>query len=211
MASFARPFSKALATGLLALAATAATSDARAETRIGVVNVQYAVTQTEDGIRARNTFKKLFDKRQQDLDARQTDLARMREDIERQARVLSREAFTRRMEDWQKRMVDLQTLFVEHNKELQKKQAELTNPMMKKMIGIIGRIAKKSGYDVIVDATAVPYVRPDLDLTDQVIQMYNGGGAADEPTDEKKDGPKDAPKDAPADAPKEAPKDAPKP
>src|SRR6188768_1010253 len=100
MASFARSLSKALAVGLLALGTTAA-SDARAETRIGVVNVQYAVTQTEDGIRATNTFKKLFDKRQQDLDARQADLAKMREDIERQTRILSRESLTRRMEDWQ--------------------------------------------------------------------------------------------------------------
>ena len=179
MASALHPLTKALAVGLLAAAAAASTSDARADFRIGVVNVQYAVTQTEDGIRATNTFKKLFDKRQQDLDARQADLAKMREDIERQTRILSRESLTRRMEDWQKRMVDLQTTYVDHNRELQKKQAELTNPIMKKMLGVIGRIAKKNGYDVIVDAQAVPYVRADLDLTDQVVQMYNGGGGDD--------------------------------
>ena len=179
MAPVSRPIPQAHAVGLLALGAVSAASDARAEMRIGVVNVQYAVTQTEDGIRATNTFKKLFDKRQQDLDARQADLAKMREDIERQTRILSRESLTRRMEDWQKRMVDLQTTYVDHNRELQKKQAELTNPIMKKMLGVIGRIAKKNGYDVIVDAQAVPYVRADLDLTDQVVQMYNGGGGDD--------------------------------
>lgn len=213
MASFTSSFIRALGVGLLALGATSATSDARAEMRIGVVNVQYAVTQTEDGIRATNTFKKLFDRRQQDLDARQADLAKMREDIEKQTRILSRESLTRRMEDWQKRMVDLQTTYVDHNRELQKKQGELTNPIMKKMIGVIGRIAKKNGFDVIVDAQAVPYVRSDLDLTDQVIQMYNGGGGGDDAGDdkEKKDAPKDAPKEAPKDAPKEAPKEEKKP
>ena len=181
---------------VLATSALAATSDARADFKIGVVNVQYAVTQTEDGIRATNTFKKIFDKRQQDLDARQTDLEKMKGDIEKQTRILSREALTRRMEDWQKRMVDLQTLFVEHNKELQKKQGELTSPIMKKMIGVIGRIAKKNGFDVIVDAQAVPYVRSDLDLTDQVIQMYNGGGGGDDKDkDEKKDDKKEEKKE----------------
>jgi outer membrane protein len=193
MASVPRLSSRALCAGLLVLGAASAASDARAETRIGVVNVQYAVTQTEDGIRATNTFKKLFDKRQQDLDARQADLAKMREDIERQTRILSRDSLTRRMEDWQKRMVDLQTTYVDHNRELQKKQAELTNPIMKKMLGVVGRIAKKNGFDVIVDAQAVPYVRSDLDLTDQVIQMYNGGGGGDEAGDakDKKDEKKD--------------------
>jgi outer membrane protein len=207
-----RHFSSVIAVGLLSLGAVTTASDARAETRIGVVNVQYAVTQTEDGIRATNTFKKVFDKRQQDLDARQADLAKMREDIEKQTRILSREALTRRMEDWQKRMVDLQTLFVEHNKELQKKQSELTNPIMKKMLGVISRIAKKNGYDVIVDAQAVPYVRSDLDLTDQVIQLYNGGGGGDdaEKKDEKKDE-KEAPKEEKKEAPTEEKKEAPKP
>lgn len=184
MTPLSRPLLNGLAAIALTIGAATVASDARADMRIGVVNVQYAVTQTEDGIRATNTFKKLFDKRQQDLDARQADLAKMREDIERQTRILSRESLTRRMEDWQKRMVDLQTTYVDHNRELQKKQAELTNPIMKKMLGVIGRIAKKNGYDVIVDAQAVPYVRGDLDLTDQVIQMYNGGGGGDE---EKKD------------------------
>ncbi len=209
MASLPSSLSRTLGACLLALGAATAASDARAETRIGVVNVQYAVTQTEDGIRATNTFKKLFDRRQQDLDARQADLAKMREDIERQTRILSRESLTRRMEDWQKRMVDLQTTYVDHNRELQKKQAELTNPIMKKMLGVIGRIAKKNGYDVIVDAQAVPYVRSDLDLTDQVIQLYNGGAAGADDGDDKKGDKKDD-KDAPKDAPKEAPKDAPK-
>ena len=206
MASLPSSLSRTLGACLLVLGAATAASDARAETRIGVVNVQYAVTQTEDGIRATNTFKKLFDRRQQDLDARQADLAKMREDIERQTRILSRESLTRRMEDWQKRMVDLQTTYVDHNRELQKKQAELTNPIMKKMLGVIGRIAKKNGYDVIVDAQAVPYVRSDLDLTDQVIQLYNGGAAGADDADDKKGDKKDD-KDAPKDAPKEAPKE----
>lgn len=200
MVPVSRLFPQALAIGLLAVGAASTVSDARAETRIGVVNVQYAVTQTEDGIRATNTFKKLFDKRQQDLDARQADLAKMREDIERQTRILSRESLTRRMEDWQKRMVDLQTTYVDHNRELQKKQAELTNPIMKKMLGVIGRIAKKNGYDVIVDAQAVPYVRGDLDLTDQVVQLYNGGGGGGD--DEKKDD-KVEPKEEKKEEPKE--------
>lgn len=207
MASLSSSLSRTLAVGLLALGAATAASDARADTRIGVVNVQFAVTQTEDGIRATNTFKKLFDRRQQDLDARQADLAKMREDIEKQTRILSRESLTRRMEDWQKRMVDLQTTYVDHNRELQKKQAELTNPIMKKMIGVIGRIAKKNGYDVIVDAQAVPYVRSDLDLTDQVVQMYNGGAAGDDDKDKDKKDDKDAPKEAPKEAPKDAPKE----
>lgn len=160
---------------------------ARAEGKIGVVDVQQAVMQTEDGIRAQATLKKLFDKRQQELDARQTELGRAREDIEKQSRVLSRQALEKRMEDWQRRMVELQTKFVENNKELQEKQGQLTGPIIKKLVGVIARLAKKNGYDLIVDKQAVPYARPDLVLTDQIVQLYNGGDAEAAPEGEKKD------------------------
>jgi outer membrane protein len=54
------------------------------------------------------------------------------------------------------------------------------------MMAVIGRLAKKNGYELILDKQAAPYVRPDLDLTEQVIQMYNGGGADSGDADEKK-------------------------
>lgn len=142
---------------------------------IAVVDLQGAVMQTEDGIRAQATLKKLFDKRQQDLDGKQQKLAKMREDIERQSKVLSREALARRMDFWQKEMISLQSVFVDYNKELTKKQGELTQPIIKRMVAIIGKLAEKNGHDLVLDRQAAPYARPDLDLTDKVVAMYNAG------------------------------------
>lgn len=193
-----RRFSRTLAGLVLATFTLAAPLDASAQSRIAVVDVQTAVMQTEDGIRAQATLKKVFDKSQRDLDAKQEELGRAREDIERQARVLSREALARRTEDWQRRMVELQTLFVDYNKQLQKKQGELTGPIMRKMLGIIARLAKKNGYDVIIDRSATPYARQDLDLTEQVVQMYNSGGSADAPAEGGGDKPAEGGGDKPA-------------
>jgi outer membrane protein len=146
--------------------------------KFAVVDVQRAVMETEDGLRAQATLKKFFDKRQQELDAKQTELQKQREDIEKQSKVISQQALQKRMEDWQKQMVELQTVFVEYNKELQKKQGELTQPIYGKIMGLLRRLAAQDGYDAILEKQAVPYLRNDLDLTDRVIQMYNGGGAA---------------------------------
>lgn len=159
---------------------------ARAEgSRIAVVDLQQALLQTEDGKNAQDRLKKLFDKRQKEIEAQQEEMAKAREDIERQQHVLSREALARRAEEWQRRMLDLQQRFVDYQKELQKKQGELTAPIFKKMSGIIKRLAKKNGYDLVIDGTAVHFVRSDLDLTDQVIQLYNSGGSGgDEPAPE---------------------------
>src|SRR6476660_9402670 len=144
--------------------------------KFAVVDVQRAVMETEDGLRAQATLKKFFDKRQQELDAKQNELQKQREEIEKQSKVLSQQALQKRMEDWQKQMLELQTVFVEYNKELQKKQGELTQPIYGKIVNMLRRVATQEGYDAILEKQAVPYMRSDLDLTDRIIQLYNSGG-----------------------------------
>jgi outer membrane protein len=170
-----------LQAALLGLFFTLLASGARAQMKVAVVDVQRAVMETEDGLRAQAQLKKFFDKRQQELDGKQTDLQKQREDIEKQSKVLSQQAMSKRMEDWQRQMMELQTVFVEYNKELQKKQGELTQPIYGKIVGMLRRIATQDGYDAILEKQAVPYMRSDLDLTDRVIQMYNGTGSATAP------------------------------
>ena len=176
--SFVKLFSAVLAFGALTAFAPAAS----AESKIAVVDTQRAIMETEDGLRAQATLKKLFDKRQRELDKKQVDLQKEREDIEKQKDVLSKAALQKRIEKWQREMMSLQGVFVEYNKEMQKKQNELTQPIFQKAMGLIRRLATQDGYDIVVDKQAVPYVRSDLDLTDKIITMYNqGGGGAPDP------------------------------
>ena len=164
----------------LGIALPAAAQQAAApQMRVAVVDTQRAVMETEDGLRLQATLKKLFDSRQRELDKKQEDLQKEREDIDKQKDVLSKGALAKRFDKWQREMVQLQTVFVEYNKELQKKQNELTQPIFQKAMGIIRRLATQDGYDVVVDKQAVPYVRSDLDVTDKVITLYNQGAPGD--------------------------------
>jgi outer membrane protein len=150
--------------------------------KLAVVDVQRAVMQTEDGLRAQATLKKLFDSRQQELNKRQTEMQRQKEDIDKQAKVLSQSALQKKVDEWQRDMQELQTTFVEYNKELEKKQKELTDPIFERVVGAIKRIAGTDGYDLIVDRATVAFSRSDLDLTDRVIQLANGGSSSPAPS-----------------------------
>jgi outer membrane protein len=163
----------------LGLGVSLVSAPAAAQMKVAVVDTQRAVMETEDGLRMQATLKKVFDSRQRELDKKQEELQKEREDIEKQRDVLSKTALAKRVDKWQREMVNLQTVFVEYNKELQKKQSELTQPIFQKAMGVIRRMATQEGYDVVVDKQAVPYVRSDLDLTDKVIQLYNQGAPAD--------------------------------
>jgi outer membrane protein len=167
------PLAAALALAVTLVAGTAAAQ----QMKVAVVDVQRAVMQTEDGLRMQATLKKLFDSRQVELNKKQAELAKQKEEIDKQSKVLSQQAIQKKVDDWQKQMVELQTTFVEYNKELEKKQREMQEPILDRIMTTIKRIAGTDGFDLIVDRATVAYARSDLDLTDRVIQMANGGGA----------------------------------
>jgi outer membrane protein len=193
------PVRPLLAATLLASVSLFGTS-ASAQMKMAVVDVQRAVMQSEDGLRAQATLKKLFDSRQQELNKRQTDLQKQKEEIDRQKTVLSQTALQKKVDDWQKEMVELQQTFVEYNKELEKKQKELTDPIFERVLGSIKRLAGQDSYDLIVDRATVAYARGDLDLTDRVIQLSNGTTGAAPGAGTATPGPA-APKTGPAPAP----------
>jgi len=155
---------------------------ASAEQRVAVIDVQRAVMQTEDGLRAQANLKKLFDSRQQELNRKQNEMGKQKEEIEKQSKVLSKEALAKRVDDWQKQMSELQSVFMEYNKELEKKQKEITDPIFEKVLMIVKRLATTENYDLVVDKNTVAYARGDLDLTDKCIQIYNSGGASVQPS-----------------------------
>jgi outer membrane protein len=181
LASSFRSAQRRLGTSYLASLAIAASTLAfaplaSAQMRVAVVDTQRAVMETEDGLRAQATLKKLFDKRQRELDQKQKDLQKEREELEKNRAQINTEAMAKRVENWQREMAQVQAVFVEYNKELQQKQNELTQPIVQKTVGIIRRLATQEGFDLVLERQAATYFRADLDLTDRVITLYNRGG-----------------------------------
>ena len=181
---------KRFAVVLALVCAVFVSRDANAEgMRVAVVNLQRAVTSTEDGLRATANVKKLFDARQQELGKIEADLKKQGDDLEKQAKLISKDAYAKKRDELQKQFIDYQARAMEANKELDKKQRELTEPIVEKMLRIVQRIATTENYDIVVDSSpgvsgpwgAVAYSRTDLDLTDKCIQTYNSGSVGTAP------------------------------
>ncbi len=115
-------------------------------------------------------------------------------------------ALAKRVDKWQREMMALQGVFVDYNEELQKKQGELTQPIVQKIMGAIRRLATQDGLDLVLDKQAAPYVRSDLDVTDRIITLYNqGSGDEGARTPTKKEGAASGPAPAPLALPNPTP------
>jgi outer membrane protein len=150
--------------------------------KIGVADMQRALTETEDGRKAKETLKKLFEQRQKMLDKQQNDLKTLKDSIEKQRAVLSQDVLQKKAEEYQKAMLELQQTYVEFQREIAAKEGELTKPILERMQRVLRRMGQAEGYALILERgeAGVVYIPSSYDLTDVLIQRYNSGEGKDD-------------------------------
>jgi outer membrane protein len=147
------------------------------QARFAVIDTRRALMETEEGLRVQANLKKLFDQRQVELSENEQKLSQEQEDIAKEEKAKGPSAaIEQKKEAWRQKAAALQETLLNYQREMQRKEAEMTNPMLQKLLGIVKRVATQDGYDMVVDKQAVPYSRSDLDITDKIIQLYNAEG-----------------------------------
>ncbi len=222
VASSSSPFRRLRSLSALALALTVggalllSAAPAAAQSKVAVIDVRRAVLETEQGLRVQATLKKLFDSRQADLDGKQRQLQSDKEvlDKEAQSGKTPKEQLQKKYENLQRAAAEFQSSTVESQREMQRKEGEMTTPILQGVLDAVKRIAAQDGFEMVLEKSAVPYFRGDLELTDRAIQLYNSGqpGGAAPAAPAGKGAPATPAAKAPAApaAPTPAPKPAPK-
>jgi len=150
---------------------------ARAEIKIGYVDLQKALNDTDDGKRAKSRLKGIFDRKQKELDAKQNELKRMKEDLDKQRTILDAKAIAAKERDLQEKFVGLQQIYLKHQKDLSEEEGKLTRSIFKRMQTIIASIAQAEGLSFVFEKTesSILWAKSEFDLTGQVVRRYNAG------------------------------------
>lgn len=162
----------ALALTLLCAFATAARA---ADLKLGYVDLQRALNESEAGKAAKERFKVQVDRLQVDLKKKKDALDGMKEQLEKKASVMKAEEARNLESDYQKKLRDFERAYKDSQGELQQKDNELTVELLKELQVVIEEFGKEQGYSIILEqsSSSVLYGSADLDLTDQIIARYN--------------------------------------
>jgi len=152
--------------------------------KIGVVDMQRALMEIEDGRKAKASLKQVFEQKQKVLDKQQADLKALKESLEKQRNVLARDVMEKKLGEYQRAFSELQSTYMAFQQELGAKEGDLTKPIIERLQRIMRRIGQTDGYALILDRgeAGVVYVPSTYDLTDLLIQRYNAGEGRDEGT-----------------------------
>jgi outer membrane protein len=144
-----------------------------AETKIGVVDMQKAIQSTATGKKAKTELESEFNKKKKELEKKEADLKKMGEDLERKKSVLSEEVLSKKQAEFQEEMLKYRDVVGKSQIEIQKKERDLTAPILEKMKKVIEKVAKEKGYTMVLEnSQMVLFATPDADLTAEVIKSY---------------------------------------
>jgi outer membrane protein len=166
---------------LLALAVVPAA--ARAEQKIGYVDLQRALNEVEEGKTAKAVLQRDFAEKQKQLDVKKGEFEKLQSDFEKQSVVMSEQARKDKAQDLDKRARDLQALFMNLQKDLSDRERDATRGIFDRMNAIVREIAEADGFTYVLEkGGGIVYAPPSLDVTNELIRKYNakypGGGPA---------------------------------
>jgi Skp family chaperone for outer membrane proteins len=144
--------------------------------KMAYVDVDRAVGETEDGLRAKALLKKKSDREQMRVTAVEDSLRKMQDKLTELAKAGDPAAQAYAIK-YQKDLQDYNELIKRINADISVKEDQLFAPIEAKVREIFERIGAEKGIDVIVDKKIIQYVNSAKveDLTEQVIREYNWG------------------------------------
>ena len=166
--------------GVFLLASSPVASFAE-EVKLGYVDLQRALNETEDGRKAKAKLKKDFDQKQKELDEQQEELKKAIEDLDKKRTLMPADKVRDKEAELQGRMQKVQQTYLRHQQDLQGKEQAETGKIYERMNRIITKIAQAENFTMIFERaqSAVLFAKPHLDLTNEIIRRYNSGEGAD--------------------------------
>ncbi|HUO35449.1 MAG TPA: OmpH family outer membrane protein [Candidatus Acidoferrum sp.] len=157
--------------------AQAGGSATAAPIKVGVLNVQVAITSTAEGKQAASELQSQFAPRQTELD----NLRKQIEDLQTRLRTgqatLSDDEKARLAHEGDQLTRTYQRKQQDSQDDFNEAQQEVVNRIGRKMIDVLNKYARDNGYAVIFDSSAqnspVVYASNQVDLTQEIIRLYD--------------------------------------
>ena len=148
---------------------------AQAPSRIGYIDLGRVLARSAAGVAAREQLEREKATMQKEMDAKRVELDKLRDELEKKGPLMTADARRDKQDQFERKRRDAARLADDFQKELEKKEAVLLQKVLQEISGIIERVGKERGYQLIVErrGAAVLYASPEADLTEEVIKAYD--------------------------------------
>ena len=160
-----------LVVGMLVLGVSL--SEAQERVKIGYIDIQRVIAESQAGKRARDRFQAQVKKAEGDLLKERQDIERLKSDLDKKGPLLKDDERRNLEADLQKRSVSLQRSMADHQQDLQVKNNEMMSEILKELEKIVNEVGKAEKFTLILERSQILYSEQGIDITSKVIETYN--------------------------------------
>jgi outer membrane protein len=171
---------RAIVTVLAALLLTPAVwaqAAAQAPTKVGVINVQAAISSTAEGKQAGAELQSQFAPRTAELQNMQKQIQDIQGRLQAGQTTLSDDEKARLTRQGEQLGRGFQRKQQEFQDDTNEAQQEVVNRIGRKMVDVLDKYSKENGYAVILDTssqqTSVIFAANQIDVTQEIIRLYD--------------------------------------
>ena len=165
----------------LILAATLALQAQGQPNKIAVIAIQQAIVATKDGQKAAAELDAKAGPKKKELDQKQSDITSLQDQLTKGQNTLSESTKNDLYKNIESKKKSLQRDFEDAQAEMDQEQQKILQQLGQKMMAVIERYAKDNGYTLVVDVsnpqTPVLYASPSVDITKEIIELYDKSAA----------------------------------
>ena len=169
-----------LAAGL-SQAQTGAPSPASAQTgpqnKVGIIAFQNAIISTKDGQKAAADLTAKMSPKKSELEKKQSTIAQLQDQLRKGSNTMSEEAKQKLMREIDQNTKSFNRQTEDAQAELDQEQNKIMQELGQRLIAVIDKYAKENGYALIVDVssqqTPVIYAANSIDITQDIIALYD--------------------------------------
>ena len=162
--------------------ALAATLTVQAQTKVAAINIQAAIIGTKDGQKAAAELNSKMQPKKRELEQRQNDINAMQDQLNKGQNTMSEAAKSDLYKNIEAKKKTLQREVEDAQADLEADQQKLMQQLGQKIFAVIERYARDNGYTMVVDVgnpnTPVIYASPSVEITKEVIELYDKASAS---------------------------------
>ncbi len=153
--------------------------------KVGVISVQGAIVGTKDGQKAAAALEAKFQPKRKDIEGRQTEVTQMEDQMRKGGNLLTDEKRAQLARDIDEKRKRLNRDLQDAQEEFDQEQQRLLQGLGQRMMAVIEKYSKDNGYSMVLDVsnpnTPVLYASSAIDITQDVISLYDKTSAAGGP------------------------------
>ena len=166
---------------VLALAA-ASLAQGQTSGKIAVINIQGAIISTKDGQKAATELDAKTQPKKKELEQKQNEITSLQDQFNKGQNTLSEATKNDLYKNIEGKKKSLQRDVEDAQAELEQDQQKILQQLGQKMMAVIERYAKDNGFTMVVDVsnpqTPVLYASPSIDITKEIVELYDKSTAA---------------------------------